>query len=320
MEKTFLQTFAPNKIEDMVLPDRIKNQLLKGPYTHFLFYGPAGTGKSQCAKILANDYVYKYVNVSMDGKMENLREEIQDFCINQQFTTENKLTDKKIIIFDEMDGHSVSPAFYDALRGFMDEYESVVKFICTCNTFSKIPKPLKSRYDCIDFSNLSSEEEEYRREKYQKRIEGVVKMVGMRCEDGSLTKVIQDTYPDYRTIYQIIEKLYRTDIKVIDNKNLYASKYTFIELYDTILSSPKPDVFHTLLMGEYATKSIEVLNSLHEGMVDYILKKRTDSIAMIPSIIVDTAYYIDMANRIDPALAMKACCFKLSKTAEQYKK
>ena len=52
----FWEKYRPNKIEDMILPDRIRNIVKNGVNGNYLFHGASGMGKTTLARILMNDY------------------------------------------------------------------------------------------------------------------------------------------------------------------------------------------------------------------------------------------------------------------------
>ncbi len=324
MAKLFKDVFAPKKIKDMVLPDRIMDKISgDGIPPNMIFYGPPGTGKSQSAKLIAGKYIYKRFDISLDGRIETLRTGIAEFCENVQMSDDpNIKTDIKVVLLDEIDG--ASAGFFDALRGFMDEYDKKVRFICTCNHFHKVTDAIKSRFggsvNCINFAFVGSEEEAMMLEKYRIRIKQIMGIAGMTNSDGSLDKVIDNTFPDYRGILQLLQRLFENKTLDITASAISETKYSFKELYDLILSAPTPEKFHTLLMGEYATKASDVLKSLDEGLVDYIINDKPTYNQLIPNIMISVAKYMDMSTRIDPAMAMKACCFELSLAAQRINK
>ena len=152
--KLFTDVFSPKKLKDFVLPERISKQFENGINTHSLFYGTHGIGKSALAKILMKDHPHLYINASEEGRIDVLRGEISNFCSDVQLNEEGKKSDIKIVMLDEIDG--VSQSFFDALKGFMDQFGEHVRFVATSNYINKVPTPIQSRFDCVNFNVESS--------------------------------------------------------------------------------------------------------------------------------------------------------------------
>ena len=55
----------------------------------------------------------------------------------------------KVVILDEVDG--VSDQFFKALRATMEQFASNSRFIATCNYINKLPDPILSRFEVINF-------------------------------------------------------------------------------------------------------------------------------------------------------------------------
>ena len=51
------EKYRPKKLEDMILPDRIKSIFKNGITDNYIFYGHFGTGKTSLARILIGTYV-----------------------------------------------------------------------------------------------------------------------------------------------------------------------------------------------------------------------------------------------------------------------
>jgi hypothetical protein len=76
--------------------------------------------------------------------------------------------------------------------------------------------------------------------------------------------------------------------------------------------STTTEQLHTILIGEYALKSMDVLNSIGHDFCSYIMKNHKNHINMIPNITILIAKYLSMIPRVDNALAMKACIFEIN--------
>ena len=150
------EKYRPKALEDLITPKRVGEKLSKGVYQHLLLHGSPGTGKTSAAKVLVKHFKhpYLYINASTDTSVDIVRNRITDFCANRSIMDEpGKM---KVIILDEIDG--VSDQFFKALRATMDQFATNARFVATCNYINKVPDPIQSRFEMIDF-DFSKEEE-----------------------------------------------------------------------------------------------------------------------------------------------------------------
>lgn len=313
--KLFTDVFSPKELKNFVLPDRIKNQFKDGLDTHTLFYGSHGLGKSALAKILMKNHPHLYINASEEGRIDVLRTEIHQFCSDVQLDGSGNKSNIKVVVLDEIDG--VSGAFFDALKGFMDQFSENVRFIATSNYINKIPDPVISRFggieNCVNFNVISSKEEKDIKEKYGSRLLGVItKPLKLKIDQDAFNFMVDQSFPDFRGALQTIQRLFKAEIKNITLEDVKTKSYEFRELYDLILKGGEPENIHTILMGDYANKVADVLSALDENFINYIKLNKPDFHFMIPRICIDVAKYQNMLyNVIDPAIVMKAAVYEL---------
>jgi len=312
-EVLFIDVFDPKNLGEYILPQRIKDQFKKGIYTHFMFYGNQGIGKSSLAKTLAKKHPTLYINASVDGAVDLLRTKIPTFCDEIPINFGEYDSDIKIIILDEV-GRKASEAFYEGLKGFMDTSENV-RFIATTNYVQNLPDSLKSRFELVNFGFQTSAERDFVYGGYTKRIGAIAKACKLEMPANVLKSLVDMNFPDFRDSIQIIQKLKVSDITNVTMDDITTATFDFIDLYKLILSGDieHPEKIHAELMGKYANSAIDVLTSLNDGFVKYIVKKEIKFAGIIPEGIIETAKYTDLAGRIDPALSMKACVFTLMK-------
>lgn len=318
--KLFTDVFSPKELQNFVLPERISKQFENGVSTHSLFYGSHGIGKSALAKILMKDQPHLYINAGEEGRIDVLRGAINDFCAEVQLNDSGKKASIKVVLLDEIDG--VSLTFFDALKGFMDQYGKNVRFIATTNYINKIPSPIQSRFDCVNFNIESSQEEADMKAKFRGRINGIItKPLKMTVADDALNFIVDQNFPDFRGALQTIQRLHRSEIRNITLEDVKKKSYEFKDLYDLILDGGSPEKIHTILMGDYANKVTEVLSALDEGFINYIKLNRKEFYFMIPHICIEVAkYQSSLHTVIDMAITMKACVYRLMAIALQGKK
>lgn len=95
------EKYRPQNLDKLIgnekLKEKLKIYLESGDIPHLLLFGPAGTGKSSCSKILAKHIKCDslYVNASDETSVENVRTKIKQFASTIGFN------DLKIVILDE---------------------------------------------------------------------------------------------------------------------------------------------------------------------------------------------------------------------------
>ena len=95
------EKYRPQQLDEYVGSDdvkiKIKNWLQQGDIPSLLFYGPAGTGKTTLAKIIAKqlDSDVLYINASDENSIDTLRDKIKGFSATAGFSK------WKIVILDE---------------------------------------------------------------------------------------------------------------------------------------------------------------------------------------------------------------------------
>ena len=125
---------------------------------HLIFAGPAGTGKTSTALIIAKNAIKKqnyYANVlelnaSDTVRMDYVRSVIKSFVNQNLMLNDNSL---KFVILDEAD--NIPTQVQQALRRIIEKASSNVKFIFLCNYINKIIDPIVSRCAVFRFTNLT---------------------------------------------------------------------------------------------------------------------------------------------------------------------
>ena len=321
MEQTFLRQFNPKTLNNFVLPERIKKELAGGIDDNYIFYGSPGIGKSSLSKALISKHPYLRINASIDGRIDALRSKIMDFCIESPIAFDSEIDySRKIVWFEEID--KASESFMDGLRGFMDEFEENVKFVGTCNYFEKITDALASRFKCINFNCISSEEEKQDKIAYKARLNAIVtKKLEAKISQDAMDYLVESNFPDFRHSLQALQTLHKLGIKEINITDIKSKSFEFTELYDLILNGGNPEDIHRILMADYATATHEVLKALDEMFIKYILENKPSMAKLIPHIVVKVAEYQYRANfNIDMSTNMRACVWELILLSDKIKK
>ena len=220
----FTEKYRPKNLEDLILPERVMSKFKDGLTQNMLLAGSPGTGKTSTAKAIVNQFAlpYLYINASTDTSVEVIRTRITDFC-----STMSILDDQgkfKVVILDEVDG--VSDQFFKALRATMEQFASNSRFIATCNYVNKIPDPILSRFEVINFDFDKSEETELVK-KYIKRVYDICGKEEMTIEKPALVEFVKRNFPDLRSTLNKLQgyKTQGTQNITIDDVKKFNSVY-----------------------------------------------------------------------------------------------
>lgn len=135
----------------LILQQQLESSEVKNAY---LFCGPAGCGKTTCARIFANDINKGEGNpIELDAASNNGVDDVRN--IIQQAKTKSLDSEYKIFIIDEC--HAISNAGWQAMLKIIEEPPAKSIFIfCTTNP-ERIPKTILSRVQRYDFNRISTE-------------------------------------------------------------------------------------------------------------------------------------------------------------------
>lgn len=156
-KQTLAVKYRPTTFNDVVEQNSTKiilqQQLETGEVKNaYLFVGGAGTGKTTCARIFANE-INGYVGspIELDAASNSSVDDVRN--IIQQAKTKSLDSEYKVFIIDEC--HSLSNTAWQAFLKLIEEPPAKSIFIfCTTNP-EKIPKTILSRVQRYDFKRIS---------------------------------------------------------------------------------------------------------------------------------------------------------------------
>jgi len=151
--------YRPKTFDDVVEQSATKvilqQQLDSGEIKNaYLFCGGAGTGKTTCARIMANEINKGFGNpIELDAASNNSVDDVRE--IIQQAKTSSLDSEYKIFIIDEC--HSLSNQAWQAFLKLLEEPPAKAVFIFCTTDPQKIPKTILSRVQRYDFQRISVE-------------------------------------------------------------------------------------------------------------------------------------------------------------------
>ena len=155
--KSLAVKYRPTTFNDVVEQGSIKiilqEQITTGTVKNgYLFVGSAGTGKTTCARIFANEINKGQGNpIEMDAASNNSVEDIRNVIAQAQ--TKSLDSEYKIFIIDE--AHSLSNSAWQAMLKTLEEPPAKSIFIFCTTDPQKIPKTILSRVQRYDFQRIS---------------------------------------------------------------------------------------------------------------------------------------------------------------------
>jgi|TARA_B110000259_G_scaffold29989_1_gene32428 DNA polymerase III delta prime subunit len=309
INQLFTEKYRPSTLEQLILPDAVMNKFKDGLVQNMLFTGSPGTGKTSCAKAIVNQFKlpYLYINASTDTSVEVIRTRIIDFCSTVSIMDAPGMF--KVVILDEVDG--VSDQFFKALRATMETFASNSRFIATCNYINKLPDPILSRFEVINF-DFDKEEETELTKKYIRRVYDICKAEEMTIEKDALVEFVRRNFPDLRSTLNKLQgfKTQGTNAITVDNVKKFNSVYK--DVFELVFRETDPAKNYQMLVSNYSNRVDDILQTLGAEFIEYIQQEQLQSVKHIPQIIISVAkHQSQRVHVIDPVITMLSCIYEI---------
>lgn len=279
--------YRPKTFEDVYgqehITETLKNEIATGTTVHaYLFTGTRGTGKTTCAKILANAVnctasqdgnpclECESCRSSLDGENTDIVEidaasnnSVEDIRILRERINFAPASSKyRVYIIDEV--HMLSLSAFNALLKTLEEPPAHVIFILATTEVHKLPATILSRCQRFDFKRIDPQ-------KICERLQFIAKEESLTLSDSAATLIASAADGGMRDALSILD-LCASSSKNIDESTVesvcaMAGNDYLIELTDYIKQKDTENAL--LMLDRLHTSSVDMLRLLSELIAHY---------------------------------------------------
>jgi len=282
-ENTLLnEKYRPDNLDNYVgnsnLKSTLAKQLSQNDIQNYLFYGPAGTGKTTLAKLIVSnlDCDSLYINASDERGIETIRDKVSGFA------SVASIKPLKAVILDESDFLTIKAQA--SLRNVIETFSRTTRFILTCNFVERIIDPIQSR--CQTFKIVPPTKKEV-----AVHITGICDKENIGYEIPSIGKLVNKYYPDIRKMLNTVQASTVDGHLQLDDSLLISSSYM-----DSVLDELKQNNYKNIrqIIADSGVDDYEELfRFLYENASEYMPDKEGTAAILINEHLYKSNFRID---------------------------
>lgn len=302
MKDLWVEKYRPKTVEGYVFKDEAQRKQISRwiedkTIPHLLFSGNAGIGKTTLAKILLNELDIDpldvlEINASRTNSVDDVRDRITNFVKMIPFGS------FKVVLLDEADYLSTSAQA--ALRGVMEEYHHLARFILTCNYPNKVIPALHSRCQGFHIAKVDKTE-------FTARIAEILITEDIHFELDVLDTYVKATYPDLRKCINMCQMNSSEGVLISPGEGDTGTsdwKLDMVELF----KAGKIHEARTLLCGSIRAEEMEeVYRWLYDNREIFGTREKQDQVVLIIK-----QGLVDHTLVVDPEINLAATLIKIA--------
>ncbi len=272
MSVIWTEKYRPKDFSEFIgqehIVKRVKALVESGNMPHLLFVGPAGTGKTSLAMVIARKLFgsswhnnFLELNASDERGIDVIRIKVKDFARTRAIGD----VPFKIIYLDESD--ALTRDAQQALRRTMENYTKTCRFILSANYSSKIIDPIQSRCAIFRFRRLSKDD-------IFKLINRIAKAEKLLVEDKAKSALYEISGGDCRKLENLMQSCSALSNKITE------------KLVYEVASYVNPEEIKKILKLAVNNKFLEARDKLLNAMLYHGLSG-VDMIKQIQSVVLN---------------------------------